>query len=147
MLVAYLTLLPSGEGRYSLDLTRRAEGAPNAAMEFLLMETLSELRARGATAVSLNFSVFSGLAHRLRSRTLERLCSAAFQTSTLEAFNNKFLPEWAPRYLALRGWHDLPDVLYAILVAEGAERVLYNTLVRSLRRTVARTAHVCSTPI
>ena len=140
--VAYLTLLPSGEGYYSLDLTRRMERAPNAAMEFLMMETLSDLRARGVNAVSLNFSAFSGLARRFRSRTLERLCSAAFQTSTLEVFNNKFLPEWTPRYLAMRGWRDLPDVLYAILVAEGAERALYNALARGRRRTIARTSRL-----
>jgi phosphatidylglycerol lysyltransferase len=137
-LVAYLSLLPGGEGYYSLDLTRRRERAPNAAMEFLMLETLAALRARSATAVSLNFAIFSGMAKRHSSKTLERLFTAAFQSSTLEVFNNKFLPGWTTRYLALRSWLDIPDVLYAILVAEGADRVLYNALSQAWRRLAMR---------
>ncbi len=137
--VAYLTLLPGGEGYYSLDLTRRLDAAPNAAMELLMMEILAALRARGASAVSLNFSTFSGLPARRGGEALARLGSLAFQTSSLEIFNNKFLPDWTPRYLALRSWFDLPDVAYAILVAEGADRVLYNAITRGWRRLMART--------
>ncbi len=132
--VAYLTLLPGGEGYYSLDLTRRRRAAPNAAMECLMMETLAALRARGATEVSLNFSTFSGAPAWLGGSALGRLGSMAFQTSSLETFNNKFLPVWTPRYLAVRSWFDLPDVIYAILVVEGADRVLYNAIARRLAR-------------
>jgi lysylphosphatidylglycerol synthetase-like protein (DUF2156 family) len=138
--VAYLTLLPGGEGYYSLDLTRRLRAAPNAAMEFLLMETLAALRARGASAVSLNFSTFSDTPAWLGGAALARLGSMAIQTSSLETFNNEFLPIWTPRYLAVRCWLDLPDVIYAILVIEGADRALYNALARRLalaRRTLA----------
>jgi hypothetical protein len=102
------------------------------------MESLTSLRARGAATVSLNFSTFSGLPARLGGRTLARLGGLAFQTSTLEVFNNKFLPEWTPRYLAVRHWLDLPDVLWAIVVAEGADRALYNALARSWRRLRTR---------
>jgi len=128
--VAYLTLLPGGEGYYSLDLTRRLRAAPNAAMEFLLMETLTALRARGASAISLNFSTFSGAPRWLGGAALARLGGMAIQTSSLEAFNNKFLPHWTPRYLAVRSWLDLPDVIYAVLVIEGADRALYNAIAR-----------------
>lgn len=132
--VAYLTLLPGGEGYYSLDLTRRLSDAPNAAMEFLLMETLATLRARGAGEVSLNFSTFSGAPDWLRGSALARLGGLAIQTATLETFNNKFQPRWSPRYLVVRRWLDLPDALYAILVIEGADRVLYGALARLLGR-------------
>lgn len=132
--VAYLTLLPGGEGYYSLDLTRRLRDAPNAAMEFLLMETLAALRARGASEVSLNFSTFAGAPAWLSGSALARLGGLAIQTSTLETFNNKFQPRWSPRYLAVRRWRDLPDALYAILVIEGADRVLYSALARWLGR-------------
>ncbi|HEX8731601.1 MAG TPA: phosphatidylglycerol lysyltransferase domain-containing protein [Ktedonobacterales bacterium] len=136
--VAYLTLLPGGEGVYSLDLTRRRHSAPNAAMEFLLMETLEALRARGASEVSLNFSTFSGAPRRAGGRLLARVGGLAFQTRSLETFNNKFLPQWAPRYLALRSWLDLPDVVYAILVVEGADRALSNATAHGLARLRAR---------
>lgn len=135
--VAYLTLLPGGEGAYSLDLTRRLRSAPNAAMEVLLTETLAALRERGSLEVSLNFSTFSGASRRAGGKALARLGSLAFQTDSLETFNNKFLPAWTPRYLALRSWLDVPDVIYAILVVEGADRALYNALSRGLRRARA----------
>lgn len=138
--IAYLTLLPGGEGCYSLDLTRRLRAAPNAAMEFLMMETLSALRAHGSSEVSLNFSTFSGAPSWLGGSALARLASAAIQTDTLEMFNNKFLPVWTPRYLAIRSVFDLPDVIYAILVIEGADRALHNALARWLghvQRTLA----------
>ncbi len=132
--LAYLTLLPGGDGFYSLDLTRRRRAAPNAAMEFLLMETLKALQARGVGEVSLNFSTFSGVPAQLGGAALVRLGGMAFQTHSLETFNNKFLPVWTPRYLAVRSWFDLPDVIYAILVVEGADRALYNALARGFAR-------------
>ncbi|MEO7000270.1 MAG: phosphatidylglycerol lysyltransferase domain-containing protein [Ktedonobacterales bacterium] len=134
--VAYLTLLPGGKGYYSLDLTRRLHAAPNAAMEFLLIETLGALKARGAATVSLNFSSFSGLASSRGGRLLRKVCGAAFQLDSLEAFNNKFRPTWAPRYLMLPSWYNAPDVFYAVLIIEGIDRVLLNALMRGVRRLV-----------
>lgn len=147
--IAYLTLLPGGANSYSLDLTRKLHTAPNAAMEFLLMETLTALRNRDANEVSLNFSTFSGAPKWLGGAALARLGGIAFQTSSLETFNNKFLPEWTPRYLAFRSWFDLPDVIYAILVVEGANRALYNLLTRGLthaRRTLTVDATASQAP-
>jgi len=138
--VAYLTLLPGGKGYYSLDLTRRLHIAPNAAMEFLLIETLCALKAQGATTMSLNFSTFSGLASSRGGRLLRKLCGAAFQLDSLEAFNNKFRPTWAPRYLMLPSWYSAADVLYAVLVIEGMDRMLLNALVRGARRLLGGVA-------
>jgi lysyl-tRNA synthetase class 2 len=134
--IAYLTLLPGGYGYYSLDLTRRRRDAPNATMEYLLMEVLSQLQARGATTVSLNFSTLSSLASARAGRATLAIVGKALQLHSLEAFNAKFHPEWAPRYLAVRSWRHLPDVLYAILVLEGVDRMLLNALVRALRHTL-----------
>ncbi|HEX9067992.1 MAG TPA: phosphatidylglycerol lysyltransferase domain-containing protein [Ktedonobacterales bacterium] len=132
--VAYLTLMPGGDGYYSLDITRRIASAPNAAIEFLLTQTIIALREQGASALSLNFSILSGLSGPLGSERLARCFSFAVQTRSLEAFNNKFLPEWSPRYLAVPSWWHLPDVLYAILKLEGADRVLLAALTRQARR-------------
>ncbi len=132
--IAYLTLLPGGEGVYSLDLTRRTRHAPNATMEFLLIETLSQLRDLGASTVSLNFSTFSGLASTRAGRAVLGALGRAVQLRSLETFNNKFLPRWSPRYLAFPSWLLLPDVLYAILVVEGVDRMLANACMRLLRQ-------------
>lgn len=131
--IAYLTLLPGGEGYYSLDLTRRSRQAPNAIMEYLMIEVLSSLQRAGATTISLNFSTFSSLASTRSGNVALKLVGRAVQLGSLEAFNAKFRPSWAPRYLACPTWFALPDVLYAILVVEGVDRMAINALARGLR--------------
>jgi len=133
MPVAYLTLLPGGDGFYSLDVTRRALDAPNAIIEFLLMDVLEQLRERGAATVSLNFSTFSALTSSWIGARLLRLFGTTFQLGSLEAFNAKFRPQWVPRYLAFPSWGTLPDVAYAILTLEGVDRMVLNACARSLR--------------
>lgn len=131
--IAYLTLLPGGEGYYSLDLTRRLRAAPNATMEFLMIEVLSALKQRGASAVSLNFSTFSSLSSSRLGHAALKLAGQAVQLGSLEAFNAKFRPRWEPRYLAYPSWLALPDVAYAIIAVEGVDRMLVNAATRSLR--------------
>lgn len=142
--IAYLTLLPGGEGYYSLDLTRRSRCAPNAIMEYLMIEVLSALQAQGATTVSLNFSTFSSLAATRGGTALLKFAGKAVQLGSLEAFNAKFRPSWSPRYLAFPSWLVLPDVLFAILVVEGVDRMIANALTRGLRHVghPAPAAHV-----
>lgn len=137
-LVAFLTLLPGGEGYYSLDLTRRLREAPNATMEFLLMEVLAALRERGASVVSLNFSTFSSLAASRIGAFLLNLCGVAFQLRSLETFNNKFKPAWVPRYAVFPSWFTFPDVAYAILKVEGVDAMLLNATTRAVRRVLLR---------
>jgi phosphatidylglycerol lysyltransferase len=132
--IGYLTLLPGGEGCYSLDLTRRAFNAPNATMEFLVIETLRLLQARVAGSVSLNFSTASWLHSLPGGHLLLDLLGSAFQLHSLEAFNNKFKPAWAPRYMVFPSWLALPDVVYATLVLEGVDRMFVNACARSMRR-------------
>lgn len=132
--LAYLTLLPGGVGYYSLDLTRRLRKAPNAIIEFLLLEVLSELKARGAAQVSLNFSTLSSLgAVRGLDRAM-KVVGKAIQLGSLESFNAKFKPRWVPRYLVFPSWYHLPDIAYAILVLEGVDRMLINACVRVFRK-------------
>ncbi|HKV84227.1 MAG TPA: phosphatidylglycerol lysyltransferase domain-containing protein, partial [Ktedonobacterales bacterium] len=132
--VAYLTLLPGGEGLYSLDLTRRTHAAPNAAMEFLMMEALTQLKQRGAAQVSLNFSTMSSLASSKSGNAALKLVGRVFQLGTLEAFNAKFRPDWVPRYTAFPSLFSFPDVAYAILKVEGVDKMVVNAAKRSVRR-------------
>ena len=132
--VAYLTLLPGGQGYYSLDLTRRLHSAPNAIIEFLLLEVLSELKERGVARVSLNFSTLSSFTSVRGLSRVMAIAGKAIQLGSLEAFNAKFKPYWVPRYLVLPSWYNLPDVAYAILVLEGVDRMLVNALVRRFHK-------------
>lgn len=136
--VAYLTLLPGGEGFYSLDLTRRRRQAPNAITEFLLIEVLTQLKERAATQVSLNFSTFSSLASTRGGHAALKLVGKAVQLGSLEAFNAKFCPNWVPRYVAVPSWWYLPDVTYAILHVEGVDRMVINAVARWFRHHTAQ---------
>lgn len=142
--VAYLTLLPGGEGFYSLDLTRRSQDAPNAIMEFLLIETLRQLKERGATKVSLNFSTFSSLSSSRAGALFLRIFGRAVQLQSLETFNAKFRPSWMPRYAVFPSWASVPDVIYAVAVVEGLHHMVRNALRRALRQD--DTAHTQSEP-
>lgn len=134
--VAYLTLLPGGEGYYSLDLTRRSQDAPNAIMEFLMIETLRQLKEQGIVKVSLNFSTFSSLSSSRGGALLLRLFGRAVQLQSLETFNAKFRPSWAPRYAVFSSWRAVPDVIYAVTVVEGLDRMLHNALRRMMRQVI-----------
>ena len=138
--VAYLTLLPGGEGYYSLDITRRSHNAPNAIMELLLIETLRQLKERGAAKVSLNFSTFSSLSSSPAGALLLHILGRTVQLQSLETFNAKFRPSWAPRYAVLPSWHSALDVIYAVAVVEGLDRMLRNALHRTLRQMVRPSA-------
>ncbi|MGZ3602315.1 MAG: hypothetical protein ACXWQ5_22280, partial [Ktedonobacterales bacterium] len=58
------------------------------------------------------------------------------QLQSLETFNAKFRPSWAPRYAIFPSWYSVPDVVYAIAVVEGLDRMLRNALRRMMRQMV-----------
>ena len=115
-------------GRLSLDTMRRVGETPNGLNEALVCEALQIARARGVREVSLNYA---GLAHLVRSgpsggalrRALTRLAidqlSRRFQMERLVRFNEKFSPEWRPRYLVYESAVALPGAVLRVLQAEG----------------------------
>ncbi len=124
--IAFLHLVPSSAGGYSLSSQRRLPGSPGGISEFLVVETLAWAREAGVREFSLNFCAFhdmlhrdpqSGLPHRMARRVLLGLDSF-FQIERLNSFSRKFLPEWRPRYVCLERMSDLPAVGIAYLRAE-----------------------------
>ncbi len=101
---------------------------PNGLNEALVAHTLELARERGVPEVSLNYA---GLAHVLRARTprnpVRRAGRAAtvavlrrhFQMDRLVRFNDKFSPEWRPRYLVYESRPALPRAVLRVLQAEG----------------------------
>jgi len=89
---------------------------------------LEVARERGVAEVSLNYA---GLAHLVRStppggpvrRAATRLTIAMlarrFQMERLVRFNQKFAPEWRPRYLIFESRRGLPRSVFRVLQAEG----------------------------
>ncbi len=112
----------------SLDTMQRVGETPNGLNEALVARALAEARERGIAEVSLNYA---GLAHLIRrepsrnpvSRALTRVALGPlhrrFQMDRLVRFNEKFSPQWRPRYLVYESRAALPLTIARVLQAEG----------------------------
>ncbi len=115
-------------GKLSLDTMRRVGETPNGLNEALICRALLVARERGVPEVSLNYA---GLGHLVRGeahggRLARRITQTAlgalgsrFQMSRLVRFDNKFQPEWRPRFLIFDSWTELPQLVLRVLQAEG----------------------------
>lgn len=115
-------------GGLSLDSMHRLGETPNGLNEALVCCALERARADGVGTVSLNYA---GLGHLVRGerpagRVRRRLDQAAigalghrFQMERLVQFNEKFSPEWRPRFLVYRSRAALPGAVLRVLQAEG----------------------------
>jgi len=115
-------------GRLSLGTMRRVGETPNGLNEALVCRALEVARERGIPEVSLNYAGLAHLIRRplpggwLRRRALGfalSLLGRRFQMERLVRFNEKFLPEWRPRYLVFPSRRALPRAVYRVLQAEG----------------------------
>ena len=112
----------------SLDTMQRVGDTPNGLNEALVVRALAVARERGVAEVSLNYA---GLAHLVRgepsrnrfARGLARVALGPlhrrFQMDRLVRFNEKFSPEWRPRYLVYESRAALPYAVVRVLQAEG----------------------------
>ena len=122
----FLHFVPTyGRDAVSLSLMRRDHDTPNGLTEFLIVEAIEQLRARGIGEVSLNFATFarfirepSGLLERALGRALA-VGDTWFQIERLYRFNAKFFPRWEPRYLMYERRLGLPRAGIAALWLEG----------------------------
>ena len=118
----------SHRGNLSLDTMRRVGETPNGLNEALVCTALAVARERGVREVSLNYAGLAHLIRReptgnrltrgLRRHALEWL-GRHFQMERLVRFNDKFAPEWRPRYLVYESRRCLPGAVYRVLQAEG----------------------------
>ncbi len=117
---------PSIDG-YSLDLMRRDRGEhPNGLIDFLIVSTIEHLRARGMTALGLNFATMRAVmaeeidgGRRQRAmRWLFRRLSRSMQIESLWRFSAKYDPEWVGRYLVFGTVEHVLSVALAVARAE-----------------------------
>ncbi len=122
----------SHRGKLSLDTMRRVGETPNGLNEALVCRALEIARERGVAEVSLNYA---GLAHLIRheppggwlARRLTSWVTAVlgrrFQMERLVCFNEKFTPDWRPRYLVYTRRRSLAGAVLRVLQAEGYVRL------------------------
>jgi len=122
---AFLHFLAYEHG-LSLAAMRRLGHEPNGLNEALVVRALEHARESGVREVSLNFAGFAHimaadavLSRRQRlARALLALVHGRFQLERLVRFNQKFSPEWRPRYLVYGARTRLPVAALRVLQAE-----------------------------
>jgi len=128
-LVGLLTFVPWGRRGISLNVMQRSPGAPNGVTELMVTTLMAAAARLGVTQVSLNFCMFRGVfadATRLGAGSLTRLNSSLlgvldrfWQLERLYRANQKYNPQWRPRYLCYDSRISLPQVLLTAAAAEG----------------------------
>jgi len=126
--VGLLHFVPWGRDGLSLELMRRNRTSPNGVIETMVAGLMAEAPALGVERVSLNFAVFRGVLARgeqLGAGPSARLgravlmgASKFWQIDSLYRSNDKYRPEWVPRYLVYPGPGDLAGIISAVLQAE-----------------------------
>jgi lysylphosphatidylglycerol synthetase-like protein (DUF2156 family) len=131
--VAMCQFVPSPAiGGYSLDLMRRDPADhPNGLLDFALCSTISHLKERGMTGLSLNFAAMrsvlegesgDGVTQRVERWAIRRL-SGVLQIETLWRFNAKYEPQWLPRYIVFDSAEQFVPVAVQIMRAESLTEV------------------------
>jgi len=126
--VGLLHFVPWGKDGLSLELMRRNRTSPNGVIETMVAGLMSAAPALGVQRVSLNFAVFRGVLARGEElgagpaarfgRAVLMGASKFWQIDSLYRSNDKYRPEWVPRYLVYPGAGDLAGVVTAVLAAE-----------------------------
>lgn len=126
---AILSFAPWGRKGLSLDLMRRDREADNGLMEFMVAALVLEAPRLGVEHISLNFAVFRstfeegariGAGPILRAwRKLLLFLSHWWQLESLYRSNQKYQPEWVPRFLCFGERRELAAIGVAAAIAEG----------------------------
>jgi lysyl-tRNA synthetase class 2 len=123
-----LHFVPWSSDGLSLDLMRRDRNSDNGVNEYMIASLMAAGAALGVERVSLNFAVFrdalergaqvgAGPVVRLWRRVL-LLASRWWQIESLYRFNDKFRPQWLPRFICYPAARDIPRVAWAAMEAE-----------------------------
>jgi phosphatidylglycerol lysyltransferase len=151
--LAYCSFLPiEGIDGLAVDVMRRAPGAPNGTMEFLLARSLEYLRETGIAWVALGLAPLANV-DTPRDSLLERgiraiysspKINAAYHFQSLFFFKCKFNPQWRGGYLLYPNVLALPAVLAAVVRVHvpilGARLVLNALREKLVVRQTASTA-------
>lgn len=127
-LKALLHFVPWGSDGLSLDLMRRDRSAQPGLNDFMITEAIKVAPDLGVKRISLNFAAFraalargerigAGPVARAWCRFLLFL-SRWFQINSLYKFNEKFAPDWVPRFMVFASTRDAIRVALAALEAE-----------------------------
>ena len=132
--VAFNQYVPASHvNGYSLDLMRRTSDpdAPNGLTDFVIIETINWMAARGLNGLGLNFAVMRAVVAdeggsgpwRSAERSLFHHFSDSMQIESLWNFNKKYDPQWRPRYSVADNRSHMPRAGLAIARAESVSEL------------------------
>jgi phosphatidylglycerol lysyltransferase len=122
-LVAFINEVPSfAPGEASFDMMRRLPGAHWAAMDYLFLRAMLELRGAGFTTFNLGLAPFAGVGDDRDSALLEKtmhalvpLAQRLAHTEGISQYKKKFAPDWRERLVIYDGGPlALPKVALAL---------------------------------
>lgn len=129
-----LSFVPWGRHGASLDVMRRAPDAPGGVTELMVATLLQEGGEVGVREVSLNFAMFRRVfvdAEQVGAGPLTRVTGSVLsrfdkhlQLERLYRSNDKYRPEWVPRYMLVDSALSLPRAALAAGILEGFVPVL-----------------------
>lgn len=125
---AFLSFVPWGKNKLSLDRMQRSKECESGINEFLIAQTVEYGKSAGIKEISLNFAAFKSVFERADKisagpvvrlkRNFLRFMSNWFQVESLYRFNAKFQPEWRTRYLMVPQLSAIIPVTFAAAKAE-----------------------------
>lgn len=124
-----LSFVPWGRRGLSLDTMRRSPAAVGGVTEFMVTELIAQAGTMGVERLSLNFAMFrEAFEHGARigatptqraTRRLLMVASRWWQLDSLYRSNEKYLPDWRPRFLCFENSAQLTQIMLASGQAEG----------------------------
>ncbi len=126
---ALLSFAPWGTRGLSLDLMRRDRSADNGVMELMVSAVVEAAPTLGVDRISLNFAVFRSVFEegaRIGAGPILRMWRSTllffsrwWQLESLYRANQKYQPEWVPRFVCFRDRRELARIGLASASAEG----------------------------
>lgn len=132
----FVSLMDANDGKtVAIDLMRIDKGAPNASMDYLMLNLLLTFKEKGYKHFSMGEAPLSNVGFNMHSHLQEKLARLVYNSGNifysfdgLRRYKSKFSPIWQPRYLAYPKFTSLPEVFIDLflLIANSKEKVNKN---------------------
>ncbi|MDZ4992670.1 DUF2156 domain-containing protein [Clostridium perfringens] len=133
-IMGFVTLMDANDGgrTIAIDLMRIDKDAPNASMDYLMLNLFITFKEKGYKYFSLGEAPLSNVGFNMHSHLQEKLARLVYNSGNifysfdgLRRYKSKFSPVWQPRYLAYPKFMSLPEVFINLcsLIANSKERI------------------------
>lgn len=130
----FVTIMDANDGgkTVAIDLMRIDKDAPNASMDYLMLNLFLAFKEKGYKYFSLGEAPLANVGFNAHSHLQEKIARLVYNGGNifysfdgLRRYKSKFSPVWQPRYLAYPKFMSLPEVFVNLcsLIANSKERL------------------------